>query len=105
MKAEHVIWWLALADQYEEWCDSPPTLPSGQERYTCTALENGSLGFAPYSAGALHGLWIHGFGDTAYPVGVRVGSDRAKRREAFCWWMAETIRDYVEEGVAPWESE
>lgn len=115
MSPEVRTWWLTLADQYEEWAlatKMPKTL-AGLPKYTCCLLweYDGPVGFWSQPHVDLTPLF------RSYPkhcgdrrtVGLRFPcgrNDEAGYRDCqieFCWWMAETIRDYVESGVMPWE--
>lgn len=100
-------WWEALADQYEEWAENPPRDYLGSEEYTCSALEDSGFGWRlplpPNPADYLRLLWFWQYGGTLYPAGFDFDPDRPDQRFEFCWWMAETIRDYLETGRGPWE--
>ena len=111
MKAEVREWWLALADQYEEWAENPPLVtifktPSGsrvlQEEYTCCTLylNKNTWGFrpsAPRPEDCLLNLWEEKYGTTAFPAGEIGDLDRPQKRFDFCWWMAERIREELGE--------
>lgn len=107
MKPEHEVWWLALADQYEAWAEKPPRLRCGtMEIPTCFALATApQWGFVHGTtpSGALSKLWGWGFANKIWPAGFVSERERPERRREFCLWMAETIRDYIEDGIAPWE--
>lgn len=100
-------WWEALADQYEEWAENPPRLWHGAERYTCSALTHSDFGWnSPryeYSGSAMVLLWVWQYGITPNPAGYTEDEDRDERRFEFCWWQAETIREYLATGRGPWE--
>ena len=72
MKAEIREWWLALADQYEEWAENPPSVTLFKtsfeaqvfhEEYTCCTLyiNKNMWGFrpsAPRPEDCLLNLWL-----------------------------------------------
>lgn len=98
MKAEHKIWWEALADQYEAWAEKPPLFFSGREKYTCFELEY-VLGFnhITFTIIEMTSLLFDfcGYADLRYPAGSIYDEDRATKREAFCQDMADTIRENI----------
>ena len=96
------IWWEALADQYEEWADD------GGTDYTCTLLDEGDWGWLMSHDDPEDGLtdvWLHHCGETPFPAGLDDDDGRVERRADFCHWMAETIREYLDTGRGPWETE
>ncbi len=113
MKAEVREWWLALADQYEEWAENPPRMKFGsyieeriiwEEIYTCCALYYGyeTWGFEsrelPYDPCELLGpIWEEQYGAGSFPIGFTHKKTRPEKRFDFCWYMAERIREYLGE--------
>jgi hypothetical protein len=98
MRKEVREWWLELADQYEEWADSPPRYNMGEERYTCVALIGSRFGWYGWDAAPcvdLMPVWYEQYGDVEYPAGFWSAVDRPEKREAFCLYMAERIREEV----------
>lgn len=39
--------------------------------------------------------------DSGRPTDVKIGASRHE----FCWWMADTIREWLDTGEGPWETE
>lgn len=103
------VWWEELADRYETWAENPPRdhFPYVQECHTCDSLMDSEFGWNE----AIHGhpvyyirlLWCWQYKDSEFPAGHTWDSDRPDRRFEFCWWMAETVRDYLEKDRGPWE--
>lgn len=108
MKREEKVWWLALADQYEEWADDPPTsIVDGEpyESYTCDRLDldGWDWGFTNYNRSEYPGdclpaYWQPLFGSTIYPAGRTEDKDREAKRIEFCIEFAEYIRENVAGG-------
>jgi flavin-dependent dehydrogenase len=113
MKDEHKIWWLELADWYEKFADK------GTGRTpTCSVLTYDTyadFGFS-YTDCHNHAAWKYlrhiwrYWGERSrieldYPCGdfYNHGDEVAAKRKEFCYWMADTIRNAVEEGIYPWE--
>ena len=110
MKTEVKEWWLGLADWYERVADGGPCRVP-----TCFLLtDDADFGFSyighpaltPF--GNLRNIWQY-WGDRSridinYPCGDydNPADEVAAKRQEFCYWMAETIRDAVERGVYPW---
>lgn len=108
MKTEERVWWSALADQYEAWAENPPRDQFGYEQHTCNALRKSECGWrrsSPSASDGLPMLWFWQYGNTEFPAGHSDFSkyNRPEKRFEFCWYIAETIRDFLEEGRGPWE--
>jgi len=105
MNPKHRVFWEWLADQYEEWADDPPKLCTIEcyERHTCSALETIFRWCEPHAN--LKQIWRFRYGPVNYPAGDASDVGRNNLRHEFCWWMADTIREYLETGKGPWETD
>jgi hypothetical protein len=109
MKTEHKTWWLELADWYEKVADRGPVLTP-----TCNMLMWGWGFYFTNNHGCtswrnLQQMWKY-WGERSrieliYPCGdfYNPADEVAAKRQEFCYWMADTIRDAVEKGIYPWE--
>jgi len=102
---KHRVFWEWLADQYEVWADDPPKF-RGMEEHTCHWLEC-HFGFRFWANACEHlvDIWSFRYGQTMDPAGLVGDEDRDAQRHEFCWWMADTIREYLDTGKGPWATD
>lgn len=101
------VWWEELADQYEKWANNPPRTWYGYEEYTCERLAGRGWGFYDTTIAAvmMGEVWCWRYGFIPNPAGSVHGPFRQSKRHEFCHWMADTIREYLETGKGPWETD
>jgi len=105
MNPKHRVFWEWLADQYEEWADNPPTSSAwGTEIFTCDALSVIFMSWIEPEEDLLN-IWQFRYGAMLCPAGDDTDIDRPEKRHEFCWWMADTIREYLDTGKGPWETD
>lgn len=123
MLSKHRVFWEALADAYEEWATEPlmdHRFGCAIERFTCDILGFNSDGqrwgwllSAEDPADSLGAIWAPWFGHTCVPAGITLVTVpgrpiephplRPENRARFCWYMADTIRHFLETGeFEPW---
>jgi len=103
MNKKHRVFWEWLADQYEDWADDPPKIDSS-EIHTCNAIANVCLDWIDLYLD-LREIWRFRYGVVNYPAGYTKDFGRNNLRHEFCWWMADTIREYLDTGKGPWETD
>jgi hypothetical protein len=120
MKREHKVWWLGMADWFEAYAEAddartptcilltdwPNAEPKGFGFYREQVSPNWDANAAWTH---LKKVWMHwpkrDRSEMDYPCGdfeLPYHEVEEKRRE-YCLWMADAIREAVEEGIYPWE--